>query len=486
MAKQRLSLAFVSLLILGMLAGGLFVCLSVRSLRATGPVWVEGPAVGSINAIRIGRLYQADALRHPPYSIQTHAPLSYWIGAALSTPGIDFWPLRLTNMIVTLACAWLIGLLARGDKTNTGLAVGIFAALVFLACPPVLFWSQPARFADSLCTLFTLIALAVARDDRRGLKREAIIAVAAACAILSKQTAVVTLIGPLLVYDLWQRRVASCVRYLAGTAVLLGAVFLILQYRTDGGFLTNVISGNLVTYTFYQFLLVAGDWAWPLWPFAVIVCLLGGWRNRLAAIYFGISLAFGLATCGKFGSDIMYFFDVSAALAIMSGEVARSICVDEQQRRARAWICAALMAAGLLVMLVKGDMPLWQLNGPEFSRNYESLLADLGQRKVAGKSVLSEDPSVSLRLGETPWVDDMFVFGELVQRNVMDDRPLVEAVGRQEFYAIIMRDPRYWPAALRSAVTQHYAVHQWVVASPMGNYAILLPLQDSKGTPGLR
>jgi 4-amino-4-deoxy-L-arabinose transferase-like glycosyltransferase len=106
-----------------------------------------------MNNIRLGRLYQLDALHSEPYSVLTHTPLSYFLDYGVHSAFPAFWSLRLVNIVLTVCCALLVANLSRLENHHRGIANG-FAASLFLVSTPVFFWSQVARCADALACFF--------------------------------------------------------------------------------------------------------------------------------------------------------------------------------------------------------------------------------------------------------------------------------------------------------------------------------------------
>ena len=102
------------------------------------------------------------------------------------------------------------------------------------------------------------------------------------------------------------------------------------------------------------------------------------------------------------------------------------------------------------------------------------------QHKTPGQTVLSDAAGLSVRLGATSWVDDMFVFGEMARRGLVDDHELVQAVQRQDFFAIVMCVPCWWTTALTSAIDRQYHAVGQADASVLTPYVIYLPRNNAK------
>ena len=370
----------------------LFAWNCVRAPSAKGPIWFEGPVLGFINTIRLGRLYQLDALHSEPYSVLTHTPLSYLLDYAVYSVFPAFWSLRLVNIVLTVCCALLVANLSRLENRDRGIA-NWFAASLFLVCTPVFFWSQVARCADALACLFSLLALTALVDMSSSLRRELAIGVFWALAVLSKQTAAVVLAPVLFGYDVLLTRDRSRIfwRFLFCGAVLL-PVFLYLQWSTHGGFFQNVIGGNLVRATAAWWLMVTLRLK-GFWLLCLVVALLGGLRKSATCIWLVTSLAFGLPAVAKRGADIMYFFDTSAALAVL----AAGVVIRLPQLR-RPLLAGVALTLGILTTSWNDRHWLVSSVGDE---DYRSMTAWLSSY-VSGKGqILSDDAGIPLRSART-------------------------------------------------------------------------------------
>jgi len=445
------------MLVFAGLAVALFTWNCLRSLTANGQIWYEGAILGFVDMIGRGRLYQADALFSAPYSALSHTPLSYWADYILYSIWPALWPLRLLNMGVTTVCAFLVASLAR-QNTNGDRAAAWLSGGLFLICSPVFFWSQVARSPDAFECMFSLLALrALTQVPSR--RRDAAVGLFWALAILSKQTSLIIMMPVLVLYDLFARveqryllwRIATC-------AVAIGVVFTILQTVTRGGFLQNVVSGNMVQADYRTWSYVMHKLNRFLLLGLAIIAVgsvygrpAGGWlvrwlKSRLG-VWLVVSFSFALLAVAKRGADTMYFYDASAALAVMTGEIASQI-----SKQARPWIALTILAAGF-VTVFWGDrvnltnsindadyraMQAWVLSGPK------------------GR-VLSDDAGLSLMLKQAPTWDDPFIFAEWAKKGRWDERPIVNAIRAKEyaFIAVTGRDALWTPVSLREIAANY-------------------------------
>ncbi len=439
-----MALALASLIVFG--AG------AVRAVLTPGPIWFEGPVVGFMDSIRAGRLYQATALQAPPYSILTHTPLTYFLDYGIYSHEADIRLLRLVNIVATLGCAALVGLIirlqARARKLAGWLAIS-FGVGLFLSCTPVFFWSQVARSADAFACLFSMASLAVLLGARPSPVREAAVGTLLALAILSKQSELAVLTPVLFAYAIfWERRFAGVLRQIAFAIAVLLPVCVWLQWRTHGGFYSNVIDGNAVRMQFAWWAMINErllDW----WLFAAGAVLAGALRKSPITVWCLVAVAFGVVGTAKRGADTMYYFDASAALAILAGtSLARF-------REPARFVMAGLLLPGTVLML-RQDLSRMQSISDASSRDYARLMIWL--KPHAGRqNILSDDAAIPVALGEMPVWDDPFVFSEWAARGRWSDATIVAAIQRQQYAVIVVTDPNLlWTPSLRRAITQNY------------------------------
>ncbi|HEY3835666.1 MAG TPA: glycosyltransferase family 39 protein, partial [Bryobacteraceae bacterium] len=293
----------------------LFVRNCYWSLTRAAPIWVEGPVVGIMEAFRSGRVYQTEGLSGLPYTVITHTPFSYWAGYLLYRWVPDLWPLRALNIAATLGCAALIFVFVS-LLTKRNVPSGVFASLSFLIAPVVFKWSQVSRSPDSFCDFFSLAALLCASSRAR--HRWALTTLFVVLSILSKQTAILTLVPALVVYSWREGTLKDAIRWLALGFVFLAVFVAAMQWYTRGGFWVFVVDANVMRMSGFQALVIVILLA-GYWPFALVSFFLSGRKISVIHDWFLITTAVGLLTCAKVGSDTMYFFDSTAAASVLVG-----------------------------------------------------------------------------------------------------------------------------------------------------------------------
>ena len=448
------------LLMASIVLAALFAWNSVQALSAKGPFWFEGVVLGFINNMQLGRLYQLDALQSEPYSVLTHTPLSYLLGYGAYSLFPGYGSLRLVNIVLAAGCALLVANLSRLEYRQEGIggwrSVHWFAAGIFLVSPAVFFWSQVARSTDTLACLFSLAALTALVGLPPSLRREVTIGVFWALAVLSKQSSAVVLAPVLLGYDVLFARERSrpIWRLLAWRLLFCGVVLLpvfgYLQWSTRGGFLHNVIGGNVVDASAEWWLVIVEkikDW----WVMCLIVVALGGLQRSATSLWFVSGLAFGLIGVAKRGADINYFFDASAALAILAAGV---IVRAPQWRRLPLALAAILLAVLAMCWSDRGRMV-----SAAGDRGYASMIAWLSSYTGGKGQVLSDDAGIPVALGQNPVMDDPFVFAEWAKRGTWNDNAIVEALRRGKYAAVVVSSIEpLWSPAMRREIARSYAL----------------------------
>jgi hypothetical protein len=281
------------------------------------------------------------------------------------------------------------------------------------------------------------------------LRRELAIGVFWALAVRSKQTAVVVLAPVLAGYDVFLTRDRSRMlwRFLFCGVILL-PVFFYLQVTTHGGFLQNIIGGNLIRTTFAWWLMVAAR-VKSFWLLCLVVVLLGGFRKSATTIWFVASLAFGLPVIAKRGADMMYFFDTTAALAVLATGV-----VIRLPRIRRPLLAAAALAMAILQMTWNDRH--WLVR-TESTANYPSMMSWLSSY-VSGKGpIISDDAAIPVALGQSPIWDDPFVLTEWARLGAWSDDALVAGVQKGKYAAVVVSaGDLLWPPDLRAEIGRCY------------------------------
>jgi 4-amino-4-deoxy-L-arabinose transferase-like glycosyltransferase len=283
----------------------------------------EAPLIDQAMRLAAGEnIYRPD-IDTPPYTIANYPP-GYLIALVpfLDWSESPFVMGRAISLLATLLSGAFIGLtvFSLGADRLSALTAGIF----FLASPYVVQWSGLARI-DSLALAFATGALFVLA--RWPQKRWAWLVAGFSLVAAAYTRQSYALAAPLaaLVW-LWtqnKRRTIELFLLVAGLGVVL---FVLINMLTGGGFYYNIVTANV------------NEFGWDrltnqlsrLWGDYWIILLLGGlflglgWRSQkswLLVAPFLVGASISALTIGKIGSNVNYFLELAAALAMVAGIV---------------------------------------------------------------------------------------------------------------------------------------------------------------------
>jgi hypothetical protein len=396
-----------------------------------------------------------------PYTVLTHTPLSYVADYVVYRYWPGFIGLRLVNILATLACAALIFNWVRARTKR--LAAALFSASVFLLLPPVFQWSQTTRSPDAFCCLFALAALSVSDSQRR--YRNLFIALFLTAAVLSKQTALFTLLPALLVIE-WrkQRSLRSAMTWLLPSALALVLFLVGMQHATDGGFWTDAVNANICARSLHRFLFVTVRCLFFFWIFAACAWRFSRGTYTSAHVWGLFATAFGLLTCAKAGSDTMYFFDAGAAAAMLAG-----LGLDAASTKR-----AVIMVSSLMLCVFVPDAAIARTNAPIVADSYRRMVDDLRQYPT----VLSDEASISIRTGRPWYWADPLVLNELGRQAKWDSSPIDRDIAAQRYSAIVVWNENVWSPVTWGLVRQNYALWRTYPAFK-NHYSVYLPLNHA-------
>lgn len=262
----------------------------------------------------------------PPYQMANYTPLYSLVAAAgVAWQGTQFGTGRLLSLTSTLATALAIGVTASSltGARRAGLLAGLIAGPLYVVAHPVWNWGALQRVDAFAVALEWLgIALYVVGWLQRG-RRAALWSTVPLflSAVYARQTVVAGALAAfgVLLYRRPRLGLALLAVYAGAGLALLG----ILQGLTAGQFWRHTVDGNLNHWSwarvdyFGQPLWQALHWSVPLATFAVLARVLRR-QNQLPALYLLGAGATAL-TVGKIGSNVNYFLQLWAALALLVG-----------------------------------------------------------------------------------------------------------------------------------------------------------------------
>lgn len=471
-----------------MLLALLLLAAALAILKLAGelvyPSWVdygEGISLDRVRAALQGEPIYTP-VGEPPYISWNFPPLYIWVCAALARWfGASFALGRAVSAIALLAAVLMVYALAReAGATRRWALLGVFS---FLGGLPVVAWGLPMR-CDHLALAFSLGGLWVVAAGRAFSAAGVLFALAT----LSRQSSAAGLLAALL--WLGARREWRSVRSIALTwAGVVGAVLLWQSIASHGRIWAHLTLVNMNAYR------VA--WLWeiarpalasegPL--LAAVAFSLPAKRSQNASLFLGY-LGFAFASvllAGKIGSDWNYCLDLAAASSL-SGAVAATVLTAGAQCEARtparellvtaAFLCHAVSAAGL----------------PDVAGALQQLP---GRRHVARTlaqtpgPIIADMPGVVVEAGHRLWLQP-FEYTQLALAKRWDQTPLVKALERGEFMAIVLhfdpwdervRDPggtwsggRFTDEMVRAIRSAYRVEEQW------GRMRLLRPVRRATG-----
>ena len=334
----------------------------------------EAPLIDQAKRLSAGEnIYRPD-INTPPYTIANYPPL-YVISLIPFLSWLDspFQMGRVISLIATLFSTAFIGLTILTFTKDRLSALA--AALFFLASPYVVQWSGLARI-DSLALAFATGALFVLARWPRSRWAWLGSGLLLVLAVYTRQS--YALAAPLAAFAwVWTHSKRRAIEL----AVLVGglglALFLMLNALTDGGFYYNIVTANINEFGWER----QADNLKRLWEEAHIILLMGalflliGWRSQkswalLAPFLVGAFLS-GL-TIGKIGSNINYFLELTAALALIAGMMI--IWFQQHAWRNAALIFLVSIQFGLLLNSSMRNNVDWIITPRYLDYNYMQLL----------------------------------------------------------------------------------------------------------------
>jgi len=456
-AASVILLAYLSL------AAAIFLSYEILAVSHPYPLdYGEAPLVDQAMRLIAGQAIYRPDLSLPPYTISNYPPL--YVLALV--PGVwlfgpNFWAGRVISVLCALGTGALLALTI--DAYTQDRATALMTGLLFLAIPYVVSWSSLLRIdllalALSMAALYVLVRWPAARW---GTLVGALLLVGA---IYTRQS--YALAAPLaafvwLVVHDWRRAL--------GLAALVGglslALFLVLNTLTRGGFYFNVVTANV-----NEFGMERLEWNLRrLRDTAPYLLALGGVSLFLApagkvrlwplVVPYLVGAALSTLTIGKVGSNVNYFLELSAGLALAAG-------VLLAWSRKYPWLHAALL---ILLALQAGKLMQTTLDeyAEPLKERRESFRALRDLEWIVAEAdgpVLADEYMGMLTLQGRPLYVQPFEVTQLANARLWDQTSLLESIRNQAFPIILIHYfPAYqvykerWTLEMLAAIHQAYA-----------------------------
>ncbi len=421
---------------------------------------------------------------------------------------------RVLSFTITLLTAAMIGLTVH--RRTGGAFLPAVAGLAYLASPFVYHVGPLCRqhltmvFLEVLCVYF----IAASADPRHGRRNLMLGLIFLFLAGYAKQLAVFT--AAAVFFYLFLKKPARAMMLAALFGLAFGAVFLLINWATDGYWWINTISANVNEFLLPQLIGLTRTWlrVHPLFIVpALAMVLYETYRERLSvySLWFVASLGTG-AMSGKWGAGEAYWVTSVAAAIILAGFALGKLRAWSAER-SLSWRTAAAAAVPLLLMAQATRMvhlptegPIWgpvarllgvagrsayadypyydvvgytQVGHLMLPRDYEGGERIMAHVRGTDLPVLSEEAAFTM-LADKPVVTNPTQLLNLYNAGLLDTTELEAMIREQAFGLIIMR-AQFYPPPVLTAIGQHYGLVEHI---PMNgfDYIIMKPLSQAEPT----
>ena len=408
----------------------------------------EGPLLDQ--AVRLSHfqnIYQP-IIDQPPYTITNYTPLY----PLIQTPfvwafGPQLWYGRLISEVATLVTAVFIGLIIH--KLTNNIIAAIISGCTFLIFPFVIYWSVLAR-VDSLALAFSMVGLYFLAIDPTKRKNRIWSAVFIVAAVYTKQSFGLAAPFAAFLFLLKDKPRKKAFEY-AGMVAVLGLLIMgLMMILTKGGFFFHVFRANVNPFVWDTVKNYKNEMLthFPLFFWLAGLYLLGGiWKGMrqnawwMVAPYVLTGIAVGV-TVGKEGSNVNYFYELCAALSLLTGALI-GLAGDS---RHYLWVQLVMMIA--LSFPIQGAIN--RTMEEYINRHPNRMLHVLGLSRmeqaidaVEGNVLADEFMDMVVTAGK-PLQFQPFEYKMLEGAGVWDQTDFVRAIENQEFDLILLYDPPYW------------------------------------------
>ena len=423
-----------------------------------GIVWqqmrdmLRGTAYGPIG------VYPAIVYHYPPVFHLTTAATAALTGADELTAGRA---VEVASTLVTAVLAAMLTMQAIGRATPARIRIGcgVFAALFFLNCGPVLAWA-PLMRVDMLAGALGLLGMVFAV---RAIDRPGWIYAAAVAFVLSLYTKQIGIAAPLAAFAvLWLANRRTALRGLIASTALGLIVLGALAWMTDGGFVRHVFLYNVNRIDLARIVdlaeligehlplvLLAAAGAFAGWRqlrqaagHTVNLTSLGaGLKVDRAALTVAMLLAFlaiktlMLPTILKSGSNQNYLIEWLSAVAIFAGIAMRpAIALTLGNSLARADRAALVVGLiGLIVVVPQvAAVRVWGMSKQEVAERASTLAPIVQRIASASKPVISDDMTLLIRAGRNVAFEPA-IAAELAHTGTYDEAGFVRMIRAGDF-----------------------------------------------------
>ncbi len=465
----------------------------------------EGPLLDQVRRLLAGESLYKPNLDKPPFMISNYPPL-YVVLTALISRLTHLPPLAVARGISALAgILAAMGVAHIAQEVGATQWAGALAAALFLSHPFLITWLPYAR-VDMLALGLSLAGLAMLVPYSPSRRRLVTSMVLLAAAIYARQTyALAAPLASVIWVGRHDRRQAGMAVAVLGAFVLVPG--LLLQVGTRGGFLLHVVVANVNPYDVDR-LTESGKMFLQAWPIAVLLALVhvavvGYHRIRTGQTYrpVGIYLllpysvgAIGTAIAvGKVGSNVNYYLELIAALAIWSG----SIMAGEIPRRGPTSVRVLLFYLAVS-QISWGLIADWLVPVHNLRQQWDQLpqieaIYDLIEEGVHKGPVIADDHMVMVvKAGQSLYYQP-FEYGQLYNSGLWSGKRFLEDIRVRKFPLIMvntsLREQR-WPPGIWRVIEENYEMKErcgiLAIYTPRGEAKAFFRKERSTCDPGLK
>lgn len=338
-----------------------------------------------------------------PYASSNYPPVAMLLAAALMPIfGDGYMAGRLLNFASALIIAALIYRIVRAETREA--RAGMLAALFFIGSTYIYHW-VPLFRADLIGLAFTLAGV-YAIWEYSHIQQKLYLSVAALfflLALYTKHTLVAAPIAACLALFLRSKR--DAITFATGLGAVGGAIYLAMDYATNGAFTFGLIDSNATVFLPGQLAALVLNFVVTFLP--LLLLAVWEWIMRVRTGPFGVLEAYAvtsLATlifAGRVGAWENYFFEVISAACLFAGLAIYRLQFSSSPRVAVANRLALplLVLAQLVLMwrdhdpriaanLIAEDLPANQRLAAVLARTQGTLISeDMGALVTNGKEV---------------------------------------------------------------------------------------------------
>ncbi|MFP4362889.1 MAG: ArnT family glycosyltransferase [Spirochaetia bacterium] len=440
----------------------------------------EGPLLDQAVRIWEGENLYRHLPDSPPYVIVNYPPVysALW-SLLLRITGPSFVGGRLISVVSVVISAVLVSLITIRLTGNRFSA--LIAGVSFIVIPYVAFWSTLAR-VDTLGLCLTLATLYFGiRAFKEESKNTVIIAaVFSVLAVFTRQTYVfavpVTLFLFLLINGKWRYALLY-----SAACIIGGLLFLALfQFTSEGGFWFHIFTANANTFSFEILERFFSNLFRQLWfyLFLALVAVVMFFRCKdrreiLPLLFLGTSFLTALLI-GKVGSNVNYFLEFCAALALAAGYVLHKI----QERRVFYQFVLLMFTFQLASMSFGSEEFYFFRMITENTENQEEILQRFSD--VQGPVLVDEYMGLLPLIGKHV-VFQPFVLSQMAADGTWDQSHFLEQLEAQRFNLIAILIPRFYPTLPEERWTEEMLRiidSEYSLEQEIGDTHLYVPLEN--------